>query len=206
MRMVDFLTQLDSQEYRWPQDGDLLLRPVSSSSDGARFTDHVITRHTSMWDGYMEAAAILADYCRYDFSNKHELVYPVLFNYRHGLEVAMKWILDRYGRFAGIREYKKDHNLNELWKLCALIVTRVCGLGEHSVLKSVGATVLEFHQIDESSFSFRYPTSKNGKTVDLPSMSVDMENLRLVMKGVNNFFVCIDEELKRITSAIPIAV
>jgi hypothetical protein len=163
MAMDDFLTLLDSQEYRWPQDGDLLLRPVSSSSNGARFADHSIARHTFMWDGYMKAAAILADYCRHDNCDKHELVYPILFNYRHGLEVAMKWILDHYGRFVGIREYKKDHNLDELWKLCAVTVTRVCGLGETSVLKSVGALVLEFHKIDESSLLFSLSDFKERK-------------------------------------------
>jgi hypothetical protein len=203
--MVDFRTLLESQECRWPQDGDLLLRPVSSSSDGARFADHSLTRHTCIWDGYIKAANILAYDCTHDSSDNQELVYPILFNYRHGLEVAMKWILDNYGRFAGIQEYKKDHNLIELWKLCVLTITRVCDLDEHNVLQSVGNIVQEFHKIDESSFSFRYPTSKNGKTVQLPSISIDLENLRMVMKGLNNFFVTIDVGLENITSAIPTA-
>lgn len=31
------------------------------------------------------------------------LLYPISFNYRHGLEVAIKWTLDRYGRYSAMR-------------------------------------------------------------------------------------------------------
>ena len=200
--MVEFASILETGEYRWPQKGDRLLRPAASWFDGARFADHEIARQSFMWDGYMKAAGLLVDHCKVNDIDRHGLVYVILFNYRHGLEIAIKWILDQYGSYAGITNYKKDHDLNSLWNLCRETIVSIGGLGDGVSLEVVDSIVDEFHSIDASSFSFRYATSKGRNLVPLPRISIDLENLRDVMEGVNSFFVGADGQLDHITSAI----
>jgi hypothetical protein len=51
---------------------------------------------------------------------RHDLIYPVLFCYRHGLEMAIKWIVSRYGPSVGGTKLTLDHNLWQLWQ-CELL-------------------------------------------------------------------------------------
>ena len=38
-------------------------------------------------------------YCQNKPNERHYLIYPILFNYRHAIELAMKWIIAVYVRY-----------------------------------------------------------------------------------------------------------
>ena len=43
----------------------------------------------------MSAGAALIEACEEDSHERHFLIYPILFNYRHGIELAMKWVIGK---------------------------------------------------------------------------------------------------------------
>ena len=182
---------LEQREYRWPQKGDRLLKP-SGPIEGVYFADDRYSREAFLWTGYMLAGEKLVEACLLDNHQRHYLIYPILFNYRHGIEIAMKWTLNRYGRFASIYDYDKNHRLVDLWRACKIVMAEVGGDEDQEADKTVECVIREFDRIDPGSFSFRYAETKSGADIKLPPYAVDLANLRDVMKGVDHFFTGLD--------------
>lgn len=191
------MTFIDT-DYKWPKKGDRLLRAETDWQRAVTFAEHEITRDVFIWDGYMKASATLINQCQSagDRADRHELVYPILFCYRHGLELAIKWIINRYGRYASIpKEDYIHHNLLQLWKVCKQVILEVGSDGEDEALLAVEQVVKDFHDLDKGSFSFRYSTDVNGAVIALPNVPFDLENIKNVMEAVNNLFIGADGQL-----------
>jgi hypothetical protein len=193
---------LNPPKYRWPEVHDQLLVPARSPERAGQIYEDGLTREVLMGDGYMRAGAALVERCLQDNDESHYLIYPILFNYRHGLELAIKWVLDRYGRHAAIEEFKRDHNLKSLWKVCRQVIEEIGGPDSGGSLEVVEGIVNEFHNIDPNSFAFRYAKDTKGRLIKLPLHSIDLENVRDVMEGVANFFQGVDGQLDHNSSAV----
>lgn len=98
-------TNLESriEKYRWPRKGDRLLLESDDWDLGVDFSRDEISRHVHIWSGYMSAGEALIDACKADPHERNFLIYPILFNYRHGIELAMKWVIARYGRYSSAK-------------------------------------------------------------------------------------------------------
>jgi hypothetical protein len=172
-------------QYRWPSKGDRLLRKSSDWERGAGFANDGTSRHVHIWDGFMSAGEALVEDCRQNPQARHFLIYPILFAYRHALELAMKWILTMYGGYSPSEI--SHHDLWGLWKLCREVIDAAHGdsSGATGVVESV---IKEMHDLDKSALAFRYGLDKNGKPPKLPEGIYDLENIRDVMTGVGHFF------------------
>lgn len=150
----------------------------------------------------MRAGATLVEECRRDGTAREDnLLYPILYCYRHGLEVAMKWILSQYGRYADV-QCELTHDLWELWKACKKVIIEVGGDGGEEANNIVESIVKEFHDLDPgAAFAFRYSTNKNGMTIKLPDDPIDLDNVKDVMEAVDNFFTGADGLLDHNSSA-----
>ncbi|MHA1537911.1 MAG: hypothetical protein ACTSUD_10170 [Alphaproteobacteria bacterium] len=105
--------------------GDRLLRDSEDWDRAVDFSRDEISRHVHIWTGYMGAGAALIDTCQEDPHERHFLIYPILFNYRHGIELAMKWIIAQYGRYSSAKIGDMEHhNLWQLWTLCKQVFNR----------------------------------------------------------------------------------
>ena len=182
-----------SKKFRWPQKGDRLLKPEADWNKSASLSNDPITRHVLQWDGSMRAGAVLVDHCVNNPSDRHQLIYAIFSNYRHGLEMAMKWVLERYGRHAALAEYEKNHNLWQLWMSCKEVILALSS--NDKTIDIVQRVVKEFHDLDPTAEAFRYPQRKTGAPIPFPSLDVDLQNVKDVMEGVNNFFGGLDGEL-----------
>ena len=197
-----FESLLEPKEFRWPKTGDQLIRLAAHWETGAELVQDTFSRTTFLWGGYMQAGARLVESARELRADRHAIVYPILFCYRHGLEMAMKWMLTTYGRFAVVEEYDKDHQLDKLWRSTRkLIVECGGGIDPEGAVDAVEAIVMEFHKLDRTSFSFRYAITKKGDAVELPNFAIDLENVRDVMEGVDGFFKGLDGMLDHNTSS-----
>jgi hypothetical protein len=188
----------------WPKRGDRLLRSTEDWDKAVTFSSHPFDRGAHIWTGYMRAGAVLVEATVRASVDRHWLVYPILFNYRHGLEVAMKWIIDQYGRNAQLRLNPEDrnHDLLTLWKLCKRVIVDITSEDEDDDgLRSVEQIVLEFHKLDRTAMALRYSRDKRGRTIDLPDTPIDLGNVMLVMESVDNFFRGLDGQLDAICSA-----
>lgn len=189
-------------DFKWPKKGDRLLRAEDDWQRAVTFSEHEISRHVHIWDGYMQAGALLVEECQ---SNervfRHQLVYPILFCYRHGLELAIKWVIDQYGRYTDLsKEDYTHHNLWLLWKACKKIILDVGLDGGMDSIMAVEQVVKDFHDLDTGSFSFRYSTDKKGALIGLPNVAFDLANIKDVMEAVNNLFTGADGQLDNKTS------
>lgn len=172
----------------WPKKGDRLFKSASDRFSSATFTQHFVSREAYIWDGYMKAGETLIEVCIEESQERDALIFPILFNYRHATEVAMKWLIDRYGSafYRDVR-YDKNHNLLELWRICRGMFDE-CGVTDVDAMDAVEQIILDFHELDKTGQKFRYSKSLDNKLFDLPSGQIDLENLYWVMRGVNLFF------------------
>lgn len=194
-------------KFRWPKKGDRLLRASDDWDKSADFAQGSVARNVHIWTGYMRAGAALVEECERDSVNRHFLIYPILFLYRHGLEQAMKWTIGQYGRYADVslKKDKPGHDLWKLWADCKKVIVEV-GSGDDDddddALRVVQQIVKDFHDLDPTALAFRYSTTKKGLVIELPDKPVDLENLRDVMEAVDNFFTGVDGLLSANTSAV----
>jgi len=197
---VEDLLKLD---YRWPKKGDRLLRSSNDWNKAVEFVSSPISKHVHLWDGYMRAAAGLIELCTQDGyeHERHFVIYPILFNYRHGLELAMKWVVLMYGG-KGLAGIDEDHDLWKLWKQCKKIVEKYDANNQETE-KIVEKIIKEFHDLDKVGITFRYGWGKNGKEIKLPDHLVDLENIRDVMEGVAGYFTGLDGWLDDLQSSEP---
>ena len=188
------------ENFRWPRKGDRLIRNCPNWNQGGEFSEDINSRHVHISDGYMIAAKILIDNCEAGNPKKHSLIYPILFNYRHAIELEMKWIIRIYGQHstAKIDDFR-HHNLLKLWNLCKSIIIEIGS--EDEAMQVVEQVVKDFHELDRSGQVFRYYSSKNGIPVSLPDYPIDLQNIRDVMEGVANFFLDVDGRLDANSSA-----
>ncbi len=104
-----------NQEFRWPRKGD---RPFVSTKAGvgdAYLEDNASIRLAAMSSGYKDAADELVDRTRSDPITRNSLVYPIIFCYRHYLELTLKTMIAQYGRAAGMKPIWNTHDLTKLW-------------------------------------------------------------------------------------------
>lgn len=196
-------TDIAEQEYRWPKKGDRLLRRSDDWSRSVEFSEYPTSRHVHLWEGYLSAADGLIKLCQQD-GYEHErnaVIYPILYNYRHGLELAMKWIIGNYGA-GGFSEINNDHDLWKLWKCCRTIAEEY-GSPDPETDSVVEQVVKDFHDLDHAGISFRYGWGKDGRKIKLPNHLVDLENIRDVMEGIAGYFDGMDGWLDDLRSAGP---
>jgi hypothetical protein len=166
----------------------------------ASFAPYQISREAFIWDGYMTAGAALIDEAQRRPHDRNILLYPILFNYRHGLEAAMKWTIERYGRLAHVELDVPDHDLWSLWEKCKAILTAVPTSDDDEPLRVVEQVVKDFHGLDKHAVALRYSKNKNGRVILLPDKPIDLENVQRVMEAPDNFFKGADGLLADIES------
>ena len=196
-KLPEKFTDLLDVTNRWPKKGDRLLRRSDDWDRGVSFAKDPISRHAHIWSGYMSAGAALIEACDEYTHERHFMIYPILFNYRHGVELAMKWIVTMYG--GKTTDEIAHHDLWQLWKLCKKVIEE-CGSEDGSV-EVVEPIIKEFHDLDKTALAFRYWSDKNGTLIELPDGMIDLANLRDVMEGVENFFEGADAMLSELRSA-----
>lgn len=196
--LLDLIDKLS--KYRWPKKGDRLMHESQDWNQGVDFSGDAISRHVFIWDGYMKAGELLIEACEEHSHKRHSLIYPILFNYRHGIEVAIKWVIVQYGKYSDVKTGNiEHHNLWELWQTCKQIIIEVGSEGEE--ISHVEQVIKDFHDLDISAMAFRYPNNKNGDLFTLPDGIVELQNIREVMEGIAHFFDGVDGQLDSHISA-----
>lgn len=121
---------------------------------------------TGYTEGYRRAADILINHIDETGRDQDFLVYPVLFLYRHHIELLIKQII---GLALALAEepdkhpYKKDgHNLNTLWALAQNLILEVDGSYRPSDFQLIKEVVKELHNADMRATDFRYARRNDG--------------------------------------------
>lgn len=201
MSKPDFRSLLNP-EFIWPEPGDRLFVAPGRRHDEGTLAPHAWTRLVLMADGYREAADRLVDAAAARTALQGTVVYPIIFLYRHFLELELKYVLMTYGRHFDEQADWKSHSLTHLWeKVRPIIETAGGGTDDRGANDAVEACIREMSVADPMSFSFRYPVEKGGEPKVLAFETVDLGNLCRTMRKIANYFDGLDGLLDHLTSA-----
>ena len=107
-------------------------------------------------------------------------VFPVIYCYRHYLELTLKSLNELYHRFHETgKEYPHEHDLMKLWSIVKDKCYDADGLASYDEIHDVERLIKEFHEFDSGSTAFRYG-------LRVPLREIDLRNLSDVMLGLSN--------------------
>jgi len=192
-----------NQPYRWPKVRDLPFRKASREEAAGRLATDGLTRTVFIMDGFMHAGAALADMALSERIRRNDLVYPMLYCYRHAVETGLKWLITQYGPPVGVRlqNINDTHDLMILWHAFRQINDACGAKADDEALSAVEKAVKQFHDWDNGGVKFRYATTTKGAVAKFQYAHIDIENLKDVMSGIANFFSGSDGWLDSIANA-----
>ena len=177
----------------WPRVGDRLFAQNRWTLDAAIATFRG-ERLYRMKKAFKSAADLLIVYTEENAHERDNLVWPIVFCYRQYIELALKDVIAEYGPRMGnshvIKPNWNTHILKELWasyKQITYSTLSEAAVDEIPEILSIEACIDEMDSIDAGSYTFRYPTDKKGRQIDIPFSSIDLYHLRDIMEGIYSF-------------------
>lgn len=150
------------------------------------------------WIGYVEGFKRLADLgvaqLEEDGHGHDYLVYPIVFAYRHHIELALKVIIrDTRELLDAEGDPPKTHKLLVLWEMAEPHLRQIADDAE--TYQAVRDCLRRFDELDPSSVSFRYPVTAAGDPV-LPELrNLDLGRVRAVVERLSMFLDCVMTDL-----------
>jgi hypothetical protein len=139
------------------------------------------------WPGYIEGFRRAARYLvlQVDKTGRDQdfLVFPILFLYRHHLELQLKRLISRGHWLLGVDQpVLLGHDLRRLWTVCRAVLEEVLPGDATEALDVVGEHIQALAAVDPSAQAFRYPIDTHGRP-SLPEQ-LTLLNLRHVAEQV----------------------
>ena len=127
-KLTNFTDLTKLKSYRWPKKGDLPFRKAARPKAAGPLTDDGISRAVFIMNGFMLGGEALANKVLRATSERYELVYPMVYCYRHAVETGLKWLIAAYGPQMGVKpkNFNDTHDLWSLWSDC-LRIFKECG-------------------------------------------------------------------------------
>jgi len=182
--MTDVISQTEDTERHWPRDDDRLFVTTSWAYDAYVVRDPS-ERAYRLPMGYKRAADLLVERAATDVVDRANVIYPVLYCYRQALELFLKGLIDEFGA----RRTENTHSLRSLWEQFAAIVKERVQ-EEPLGFNAARALIAEMDSADQRSDGFRFPADTKRLPFAFGDQGIDLDNLREVMAGLENFFEC----------------
>jgi hypothetical protein len=165
------------------------------SRTGSR-SSHVAIAGVDGWSlyaaGYRRAAELLIEQARTTYEI-NTLVFPIVFLYRHYVEVTLKEVI-RYGRYLdGSAEASPGgHGLNNLWGEARALMRRHAQDVSSAILRRLDTLVRHLAELDPSSEATRYPATRDGAPlfpwdtvpINLDQLAIDMREVAALIEPI----------------------
>jgi len=125
-----------------------------------------IPKDTAQWHRYAHGYKEAADrvYESWIALSDDSLVFPLVFLYRHYVELRLKELLQSAERFLGLpQDWQSDHDIANLWCHLSQFLPKIFPDEPKADLKNAGRLLHELAEGDPFSFHFRYPENKKGQ-------------------------------------------
>ena len=175
-------------EFGWPKPGERIFTETRNLSSAARIDEDGPSRHWHMIEGHKGSADILADSILSDSGANFCMIYPLVFCYRHALELMLKHIVNEFGKAAGEKRISDGHQLLPLWRIARRVIEHF-GRDEASLSK-VDGYISELDKIDPGSVTFRYPSDKANNVYRIGVYYVDVANLKASINALTEYLDC----------------
>lgn len=176
--------------YNFPDNSDILFNEMNADYRHNAIIRSGITKFFLYSDSYKESAIKLFEQLNGEAYNANTLVYPLVFLCRHFIELRLKELISGLNYAVSEKyDFPKGHKLINLWnEYKRLVVESGEGYGPDEIhIKNTEKLIVEFDSIDPGSMCFRYPVNNN-KNPSLIMTNLDLENFRLTMAKLFNFF------------------
>lgn len=193
----------EKSDFRWPKKGDQPFTTADNPFDNAVIEQRTHSRLVMMYMGYKLGADVMVQQSNRGNYERSCLVYPILFNYRHFIELALKYIISTYGGAVGVEPNWETHSLKTLWESFIRVLDGYGHKDRDGTDLRVRDTISKFAIVDEKSFSFRYPVDKKGRKIPLSPEELDLNVLADVMKGLEGYLIGTDGYLDSLQNASP---
>jgi hypothetical protein len=180
------------KEYPLPKPSDTFLKPTGKKT---LYTQSISGNWAVYTDSYRLAADRLVDGIE-GFPYEDALICPVVFLYRHFVELTLKRIARDIKRLCGNAIPKKADTKHQLFDLWSYIRSNLkhancdCEL-DRTTINTITRLIAELSDIDPDSMRFRYSHDKEGNEMPMP-VSLDVQNLKDVMYGLRNALETLD--------------
>lgn len=127
------------------------------------------------------------------------LIYPIMYLYRHYLELTLKDLLFE-AQAAAVATYsvKVGHDLSTLWDTILDMVETVQGNQDRqSFDEAFGPLVKTFHAADPNADAFRYATNRRGDEHWPAPFNVDIINIKIWIKSFEVWCRMIEEDIEK---------
>jgi hypothetical protein len=156
-------------EIRYPQLGDRL---AEEHGDKVLFADWLSGRWYHYADAYKEGADKLVDQID-EMLPDDRVILPIIFLYRHFVELKLKWIIIYLDMFGGTQMPQgsfRTHDLFQLWAYARnhLVCLRSTATADEKITDATAALIKELSDLDPGSMHFRYPHDNEMKEFLLP--------------------------------------
>lgn len=161
-------------------------------------------------NGYRRAALHLAEYVCDARRGQDFLVYPIVYLYRHHIELTLKSIIRTACFLIDYTLTEKDldalgrHDLAKLWNLARPLLNPACELGgspalPHDDLEGIDSYIFQLHKHDPDGQRFRYAVTKSkglkGKRVhSLPDdlRHINIRNFATALEKLADYLDALD--------------
>ena len=182
------LEALIQTEFRWPTKGDHPFIKAAEPSDNAHIAEDDFARLVLMTRGYKMAGDLMVARTVESPSARDILVFPIIFNYRHFIELSLKYQLATHGPLVEIEPNWRTHDLALLLGNFLEMSERYGNPDPDTADPVVGQIILEFAKMDPRADALRYPVDRMGNPIPVASAALDLANLADVMNGVEGYF------------------
>lgn len=125
-------------------------------------------------EGYRRGARLLVEHVNENARDQDYLVYPIIFLYRHHIELALKNLVTRVADWLDHvlteteQRHLNGHRLDLLWNDLKPLLDAMCAAKGWNKLpaaetEGVDSHIRQFHALDPYSFNFRYTHTKTGE-------------------------------------------
>ncbi len=113
--------------------------------------------------GYKVAADLLVTRLNERGAADEHACYPILFLYRHSVELSLKALLNDVGELIDWpRRDGPEHSLMRLWQTLRERLLTYDRTQDSTWLARADALIRQLHEVDPGSLTFRYPVSNDG--------------------------------------------
>lgn len=120
-------------------------------------------------------------------------VYPIVFLYRHHVEIYLKSEIEAGNLLLGNKYNKKNHDLKALWMEVKRIAKEIWDEEfPEKNFEFIDHVIQEFEKYDKPSTSFRYAKTKDGKNPNPTLFNINVRHLRDMIEKFHEVLSPID--------------
>ena len=181
-------------EIHYPKTTDTLIEAGGGKAAKTLFTDLMAGKWSIYAHGYKRAADELVDKVEGEAPDD-VLILPIVFLYRHYVELTLKDLILRLVSLCGLHIEPKQitgHKLPPLWELAKQHLHCVKEeMQDKEVVPALDKLIGELQDLDPDSMHFRYAVDKDFAEMVLPR-SLSMKHLKETMEKIRNGFSYIE--------------